>query len=697
MKNPKQSQNAINTPNSNQKVLEAGNMKWRQMIQIIWIILAVFALGILVTSLPGYALRIKSGLPGHGPGETPSTKYTIFQIINVVASLGSAILSLYLAWVLFRRLFDNLAVTLISFFLLIYSVIMTGPLETWGYYWFGNYGFAVTVQGLLVATPLVALLFLFPNGKFVPTWTRWALLISIPWNIIVFLMPGTFHGNGDFSGLMVLFFLWIIFPFFGIYAQIYRYRNVSSPDERQQTKWVLFGFLLWITYMLISSIPYFYLTNLPANAPMPWWAPVSELGWWLSVNIIPVTLGIAIMRSRLWNISLVINRTLVYAALTLITVTLYILVVGTLGSLLQVGDRSLIAFLTTGLVAVLFQPLRTRLQAWVNRLMYGDRDDPVAVLTQLVENLENSGSPEEALSEITETVARTLKISYVAIALGKKAEIMAAYGLPKSDTTRLPLVYQNEIIGHLIVSPRAPGEPFNQSDLDLLNNIAQHAGAAAHTVTLTANLRSSRLQLITTREEERRRLRRDLHDGLGPTLASLTLKLDAARNLLKNDPEAAEEILGELKQQTQETIQDIRTLVYDLRPPALDDMGLVGAIQNFIDRYTEAKASISLEIDAGFPPLPAAFEVAIYRIALEGITNIQRHAKANNGRVQITHKSSELIIEIWDDGKGLSGDHVKGVGLASMQERAEELGGRFEIIPSQQGSHLRARLPLLKE
>jgi signal transduction histidine kinase len=670
---------------------------WQRIIRIIWIILAVLAAGILLTSLPGYYIRVTSGVPGHIPNGDPSLPTTILNLFNTFASLASAVISFYLAWVLFQRLFENLAVGLVSFFLLIYSVVMTGPMEHWGYYWFERFDFVTTLQGLLVATPLIALLFVFPNGRFVPSWTRWALLVSIPWNIVAFLMPGVFQAGGELSGLTTLFMLWILFPVLGVYAQVYRYLKVSTPDERQQTKWVLFGFVVWLIYMLLSSIPYFYLTTLPAGAPAPWWQPISELTWWLSVNIIPFTLGIAILRSRLWDINLVINRTLVYGALTLITMGLYILVVGTLGSLLQLGDRSLIAFLATGLVAVLFQPLRTRLQGWVNRLMYGDRDDPVAVLTSLGEHLENTGSPEDALAGITETVARTLKIPYVAIELGSGGDVIASYGIPREGTIHLPLTYQSETSGHLVVSPRAHGEAFSSMDLELLENIARQAGAAAQAVKLTADLRQSRLQLVTSREEERRRIRRDLHDGLGPTLASLTLKLDAARNLLKNDPEEANALLSDLKVQTRETIQDIRSLVYDLRPPALDEMGLEGALRNFIAKHTSSRPHITLEIDGALPPLLAAIEVAIYRITLEGITNIVRHANADSGMVQITASGGELMVDILDDGIGLPAEMRGGIGLRSMRTRAEELGGRFEVRPSTRGTHLRATLPLIKE
>jgi signal transduction histidine kinase len=668
-----------------------------QVIRSAWIILAIIALALLLTSLPGYLPKIGSGLPTHGTVPDSDTIDIVVQSLGSLASLLSAVISLTLAGLLFRHSFENPAVAAISFYLLMYGVIMTGVLEVWGGYWVGTSGFVLTIQGMLMATPTVALLVLFPNGKFIPRWTRWLMLISIPWNFVGFLLPTLDSFEENVLTISLLLIAWLLLPGLGLYAQIYRYRKVSTPDERQQTKWVLFGFALWTVYIVISTYPYFYLTSLPPDTSFPWWASISTLGWWLSTAILPVTMTIAVTRSRLWNIDVVINRTLVYGTLTVATIALYVLVVGTLGNLLHLGNSSFIAFLTTGLVAVLFQPLRERLQGWVNRWMYGERDDPVAVLSRLGETLERTGSPEDALQRIAETVARTLKLPYAAIQLGDEVHPVAEFGIPRPETTRFSLVYQNETSGFLVVAPRSTGESFSSSDLRLLENIAHQAGAAAHAAKLTADLRLSRQKLITAREEERRRIRRDLHDGLGPTLASLTLRLDAARNLLDTDPEEAARLLAELKKQTQTTIQDVRTLVYELRPPALDELGLLGALQNFIGQHTAQSPQICLEVSTPLPPLPAAAEVAVYRIVMEAINNALRHAKARKVIVEIRAESKNLMVEVRDDGIGLAPEAVAGVGLASMRERAEELGGHFAILPNLRGLHLQAVLPLVKE
>jgi signal transduction histidine kinase len=251
----------------------------------------------------------------------------------------------------------------------------------------------------------------------------------------------------------------------------------------------------------------------------------------------------------------------------------------------------------------------------------------------------------------------------------------------------------------VLVAPRAPGEAFSGADRRLLEQIAQQAAPAAHAYRLTADLHRSRERLVIAREEERRRLRRDLHDGLGPTLASQTFKLEAALDWLDRDPVAARRLLDEVKAQTQATVADIRRLVYELRPPALDELGLVGALRAHVQSLPSVNGPrLSLEAPPDLPPLSAALEVAAYRIALEAITNVGRHAQASTCRVCLAVVDESLHLEIADDGLGLSSEARAapiGVGLASMRERADELGGTC-VIESQPdgGTRVYVVLPL---
>jgi signal transduction histidine kinase len=214
-------------------------------------------------------------------------------------------------------------------------------------------------------------------------------------------------------------------------------------------------------------------------------------------------------------------------------------------------------------------------------------------------------------------------------------------------------------------------------------------------VRLTAELQRSRERLVTAREEERKRLRRDLHDGVGPQLAALTLKLETARYLFSHNPKASS-LMADLTERARNTISDVRRSVHALRPPALDELGLVPALQEAAAQYSQNGLCVTLEAPENVPPLPAAVEVAAYRIAQEAITNVVRHAGANNCwvRVGFDEEAEMLRVEVEDDGRGIGKDLKGGVGMHSMRERAEELGGRCTIEPIAWGGTLvSAQLP----
>ncbi len=467
------------------------------------------------------------------------------------------------------------------------------------------------------------------------------------------------------------------------FSLVLRYRR-SGSEVRLQIKWVVF-----------------------ASALMPFAGIIGQFDGWpadllliLVIAIHPAATSIAILRYRLFDIDIIINRTLVYSMLTASVVTLYVFVVGGLGFLFQSTDSLLTPMLATGLAAVLFHPLRERLQRMINRMMYGERDDPVAVLSKLGAQLEKTGSPEATLTGIVETVALALKLPYAAIELGETGEIVAAYGIPVNEPLRIPMIYQGEPVGQMLAAERAPGEALNPQDQQLLENLARQAGAATHAARLTTDLRRSRQRLVTAREEERRRIRRDLHDGLGPQLASQTLTLAAIEKLIERDPATAKTLIRDLKAQSQEAITDIRNLIYGLRPPSLDDLGLVAALKQGFGGHahsTAGKVQIVVDVPHPLPPMPAAVELAAYRIAQEAVNNTVKYAHAQNCIVTLRVRQKALSVEITDDGRGLPSNHRSGVGLHTMRERAEELEGRLEVGAGPNGgTRVVATLPVVE-
>jgi signal transduction histidine kinase len=553
-------------------------------------------------------------------------------------------------------------------------------------------------------------LYLFPDGRFVPRWTRWVALAWICWQLPRYFSPGRHLDPGAWY-LWAEAAVWTGAFVTAIYSQVHRYRRTPNPVHRQQIKWVVFGVVVALSVFIGLSL------TLSAFAPVPT-SPsalaVNLIAYLLlsaAMLLIPLSIGVAILRYRLFDIDLIINRTLVYSALTASVVLLYVFVVGGLGALLRVQGSLIVSLIATGLAAVMFQPLRDRLQRGVNHLIYGERDDPYAVLSRLGTRIESTLAPNAVLPAVTRTLREALKLPYTEIQLRREDgfETAAAAGDSVDNVLSLPLVYGGETVGRLIVGPRAGEENFGPTERQLLEDLAHQIGASAHAALMTdealrlsADLQRSRGRLVEAREEERRRLRRDLHDGLGPQLSSQALTVDAVLAHMRRDPDAAEALLLELKADAQDAVTDIRRLVYGLRPPALDDLGLLGALRESAAQYSTKGLEVSVEAPVGLPPLSAAVEVAAYRIIQEALTNVARHAGASACTVTLAiEERNVLCVEVSDDGRGMPDlQHIShaGVGLTSMRERANELDGSLvvEALP-EGGTRVRARLPLPEE
>ena len=679
------------------------------LVRLMWVLTAALALSIVLMSIPAYILDLTR--PVDWPAlEHPARPMFGLALLKNVVALAGVLMCIALAYILFRYRRDDRMAVYASFLLLFYSVASAGPVEQLAVY---DPAFKHAAQSIvfLAAIPWAVFFCLFPNGQIAPHWSRWLPAYSTLWAVVLAVFdPFSEHMSSLAAPLTELVWTMSV-PIIVVYAQSWRYRHASSFVERQQTKWIVFGLFVSLTLFTISTIPWVYVQNRPpgtiSTAWVNWISFFLEVIWVIMLSVLPLTMTIAVLRYRLWDVNLIINRALVYTSLTALVVSIYVLIVGSLGAVFQERGSLLVSLLATGAVAMLFQPLRERLQRWVNHRMYGERDNPYVVLTRLSQRLDTALAPAAVLPTLVETIAHTLKLPYVAIALkqGYRFKIASEFGLappwmrpadggePGDHALSLPLVYQSELIGELVLAARSPNDPFSPAERALLEAITHQVGVIAHTIRLTADLQQSRERLVTTREEERRRLRRDLHDGLGPALAAMSFKLDAVTNLAGPAPEAARALAAELKSQIQTTLDDIRRIAYDLRPPALDELGLVGALREHI--ASSQGLRIVLEAPENLPPLAAAVEVAAYRIALEAINNVNRHAQAASCSVRLS-LCDELCLEVSDDGCGLP-DHVRaGVGMASMRERAEELGGTC-VIEKRPGGGTRVwvQLPLM--
>jgi two-component system NarL family sensor kinase len=607
---------------------------------------------------------------------------------------------------------------------------------------------------------LFFVLLLFPTGR----------LLSSRWRIVAWagvcaasvgitssaLVPGPLEPSSPFdnpfgvdaanfgqisTATLWLFFVAVLGALLSLVVRFVR----SRGEERQQIKWfvavAVFGIFSLGGVTVASSL-------LPEGNSLGVLVAFlqDDLLWTIVPASLPIAVAIAILKYRLYDIDIIINRTLVYSALTVCIVGIYVFVVGYFGAVFESRGNLAVSIFAAGLVAIMFQPLRERLQRIVNRLTYGERDDPYGVLARLGRRLEATIAPEAVLPAIVEDIARALRLPQVTIWLadrdtlrlgaahggtparlsvedagavetlrhatdalhpkdldssGEYAAVIAGDGVSLIE----PLTHQGELVGALCLAPRSPGEGFSPADRRLLRDLATQSGAAAHEVQLTVALRSSledlrrsRERLIEAQEEERRRIQRDLHDGLGPVLASMRLRLEACLDLAEGTAAPLSGDLERLYELVGEATGDIRRLVYELRPPVLDQLGLVPAIRQHCERF-ERETGIKTELDTA-PELavPAAAEVTVLRVVQEALVNVQKHAQASHVVVGLERQGEWLLVGVVDDGKGLllsaNGGASGGTGLLNMRERAELLGGTLNLDNQPgSGTNLLVRIP----
>ncbi len=457
---------------------------------------------------------------------------------------------------------------------------------------------------------------------------------------------------------------------------VLRFRRATGL-ERQQLKWRA----VHVVYALVL-FP-FVVTDLV------WLPPIDSI-------LFVATLVVPVLRYRLWAIDTFLRRSVAYPVVIAILAALY-------GAVAAAGSRlasqTVGASAAAGIVAVAFVPVRDRARRLIDRLFYGDRRDPYATLRELSRRLGGAAPPGMVLAGVVDTVQASLRLPYVAIERAGDGPVLAASGEPGAVVERWPLAYDGRVEARLVASPRRGENAFDQRDRDLLADVARQAGAAVHAEALTADLVAARQRLVEAREEERRRLRRDLHDGLGPVLTAIGLNLDAARVRLSTaaGAEATDRLLAEAKAASTQAITDLRQVVYGLRPPALDDLGLMGAVRAQADRLAAGSGlAVAVETDEDLSALPAAVEVAVFRTAVEAVTNVVRHGRATCCRVRLSlARPDALELTVTDDGPAGPEGWTPGVGLSAMRERAEELGGTLDAGPTGSGGRVVARFPLL--
>lgn len=542
---------------------------------------------------------------------------------------------------------------------------------------------------LILAVPL-----LFPDGALPsPRW-RWPAGIGSAAATLAFLSVATTQEAFDSSG----------------FAGVRNPLDLPVPDDPQLVVGV--GALLVCIAVALSATVAILLRMRHLDRPIrvrhAWFAaailiglasllPVPPAGS-LVLNLLSVwALGVGVVRHRLFDIEPVLSRAVVYLILTGAAVAVYLLAATVVGAR---ASAALLPAVLTAIAALLLARGQAHVQSFVQRWLYGDRGDPQTALSRLGERLAGAVSTDEVLPATVAAVRSGLRLPYAAVLLTDEDLPACAEGERPERTARFPLSHAGEDVGTLVVGVRAGEHELSGADVHVLSGFAQQAAVAAHGVRTTRELRRSHEQIVTAREEERARIHRDLHDGLAPALAGISLGLETAgRVVARQDTDAAGRLLSTLGTQAASCVDDVRRIVADLRPPVLDEVGLVGALRRqaeLLTAHSGDRLRVSVEVPGGaaLPKLPSAVEVAAYRIASEATANSARHSGAGACRICVECRGSALTVCVEDDGSGTP-PAAPGTGLHSMRARAEELGGTCTVTFSPGlGTRVLAVLPV---
>ncbi|WP_285709115.1 histidine kinase [Microtetraspora sp. NBRC 16547] len=454
---------------------------------------------------------------------------------------------------------------------------------------------------------------------------------------------------------------------------VFRYRRGDERTRRQ---------LLWLILAVLAAL----LLN-----SQRWLTGDGPILLLLSFVLFPIAIGIAIVRHELFDIRLVLSRALLYGLTLSVIIAAYAGLVAGFSLLVPEDAERGVSIVAAIVVAICFTPLRLLLQWLLDRAFYGTRSDPAQTAWRVGERLRH----DDDLAGVLDRTRVALRLPWIALRREPGGTELAATGTPQdSATIELPLGYRGDVVGTLAVGLRRGESHLHDADRRTLELIATPLAVALHATGLSEQVQQARTAIVEAAAAERVRLQRELHDGLGPTLSSITFLADAASNLISSDHGEAERLLGEVRADLRAALDSVRR-VGEAGTIELDDLGLLGALaQKVTGLSDEARGGITVELDmpAQLPALSPAVELAAYRIMNEALTNVLRHSDARRCVITIS-LDGELLISVGDDGTPPA-SWRPGVGLRSISDRAEELGGSATAGPSARGWEVHARLPL---
>jgi signal transduction histidine kinase len=549
--------------------------------------------------------------------------------------------------------------------------------------------------GVFIWTPAVAVFFplivlLFPDGHLPGRRWRWLAGLALA-NGVVWLLGGAFDPDAV-SGMPFVTYRTVVLS--GAWGRLAHTADYVGNILVESVALACLAVLMWrwqrstgsqraqLSWLAVGATIAVGLFAPTAVGVSTVWSTALLVG----VPVLPAAAAVAVLRHRLLGIDVVINRTLVYVGLSAILLACFLAVVE-LASVIVGHDAGLGGSLAgAAVVAVAFSPVRQFLQRRVDTLIFGYRRDPSQALSQVTAQLLSDTDDEVEAS--LRAVSNSLRLPGLALVSGGRR-----IGPPVSGNgteTVIPLRYRSEAVGQLMVKPRRGQAALDASDLAALELVAAPIAAAVYALRLTE-------QLQRAQEEERRRLHRDLHDGLGPVLTAIALRADAAGNVSRTDQAKAHTLISEVADQARQAIDEVRRISHDLRPRGLERLGLLDALAReagrFGSRLNGGALVVTTEFPETVPPLSAEVEDGAFQIAAEALTNIARHSDATAAVLRVCADRS-LRIEILDNGAPDSGGWTEGFGITSMRDRAAGVGGTLKAGPTPAGGRVCAELPL---
>jgi len=570
----------------------------------------------------------------------------------------------------------------------------------------------------LLGLPVTFLLLLFPDGRVPsPRWrpVLWVLVSFLSLAVLAFALdPMTYAGKRFENPVGVEavrplarfmdgpgYFLFLAMALICAASLVQRFRH-AEPTQRQQIKWFAYAVFILILYFVTDGV----ITAL--NLPRGFW--FDSVGSLIAFGSLPAGLGIAILRHRLFDIDLVINRTVLFGILAAFITAVYVGIVVGVGSLVGGRGNLFLSILATAIVAVAFQPIRARARHLANRLVYGKRATPYEVLSTFADHLEDRGVGEEILPRMVRMIGEATGAEQARVWVRVGAEFRPTAAWPEASAMTdavpatgdslpqfpagervFPVRHQGEVLGALTVRT-SRREPLTDTQESLLRDLAGQAGLVLRNVRLIEELRASRQRLVAAQDEERRRLERNIHDGAQQQLVALAVKIRLARTLSDGDVEKAQALLEQLQGEAQDALENLRDLARGIYPPLLADQGLAAALEA---QARKVPFPVTVEPN-GIGRYSAEAETTAYFCVLEALQNAAKYAEASNAVVRLGQDDGHLAFSVTDDGRGFDpATTPRGSGLQNMADRVEALGGSVDVESSPgAGTTITGRIPI---